>query len=221
LINIKMKMKKKISIAIFLVFVLSQLSMRADRLTTVNREEFEGKMEAYKFDTIYFNVYKFGKIYRTERFPVNEVWKIEFNEPRENVLASSFEMEAKYQKLRRGKRSKKIVLNAAAKWVDTGISVRIGQEILFSAVGSIHIDKKTQVLQDGELPLNVNAGKPLPNQPTGAVIARVGVGTRAEPFYVGADKAPFQMAQKGNLFLGINDFEFIDNSGSFEVTIYY
>ncbi|MCX6582662.1 MAG: hypothetical protein NT166_21010 [Candidatus Aminicenantes bacterium] len=212
-------MKKKISLYIFLVLFLSQSAMMADRLTTINRAEYEGKMEAYKFGTIYFNVYKFGKMYRTERFPADQVWKIEFNEPREKGLESSFEMEAIYKKLRRGKRVHKITINAATRWVDTGINIRIGQEILFSAEGSIYIDKQTQVFQDGQMPLNINAGKPLPNQPTGAIIARVG--TRAEPFYVGADKAPFQMAQKGNLFLGINDFDFIDNSGSFDVTIYY
>jgi hypothetical protein len=212
-------MKKKISLYIFLVLFLSQSAMMADRLTTINRAEYEGKMEAYKFGTIYFNVYKFGKMYRTERFPADQVWKIEFNEPREKGLESSFEMEAIYKKLRRGKRVHKITINAATRWVDTGINIRIGQEILFSAEGSIYIDKQTQVFQDGQMPLNINAGKPLPNQPTGAIIARVGA--RAEPFYVGADKAPFQMAQKGNLFLGINDFDFIDNSGSFDVTIYY
>lgn len=214
-------MKKKISIFIILVFFLSSLAIRADKLITVNRQEYEGKMEAYKFGTIYFNVYKFGKMYRTERFPAEEVWKIEFNEPREQGLESSFEMEAIYKKLRRGKRVHKITLNGATRWVDTGITVRIGQEILFSAEGFINIDKNTQVYQDGQMPLNINPGKPLPNQPTGAVIARVGTSTRAEPFYVGADKAPFQIAQKGNLFLGINDFDFSDNSGTFEVTIYY
>ncbi|MCU0289113.1 MAG: hypothetical protein MUF15_22310 [Acidobacteria bacterium] len=177
-------------------------------------------MEAYKFDTIYFNVYRFGKMYRTLRFPVSEVWKIEFNEP-QSVLGSSFEMETKYEKLRRGKKSKKMKLNANDKWIDTGITMRIGQEILFNITGSIYINKNTQVFQNGELHLNVNNAKPLPYQPTGAVIARVGVGSRAEPFYVGADKAPFQITQKGNLYLGINDFDFNDNSGSFEVTIYY
>lgn len=213
-------MKKKISLFILLVFFLSQWAIRADKLITVNRQEYEGKMEAYKFGTIYFNVYKFGKMYRTERFQSSEVWKIEFNEPREQGLESSFEMEAIYNKLRRGKRVHKIMLNAGTRWMDTGITVRIGQEILFSASGSIYIDKDTQVFQDGQMPLNVNAGKPLPNQPTGAIIAKIGT-KRVEPFYVGADKAPFQMSQKGNLFLGINDFDFSDNSGAFEVTIYY
>ena len=113
----------------------------------------------------------------------------------------------------------KITLNADQKWLDTGLVMKIGQEILFSASGSIYINEKSQVYQNGELTLNWNNKKPLPNQPTGAIIARVG--KRGEPFYVGDDKAPFQITQKGNLYLGINDYEFSDNNGYFIVTVFY
>ncbi len=209
------KMSKRIIILIVLVVFSFQL--RADKLTTVDRKEYEGKMVAFKYSTIYFNVYKFGKIYKTRRFPMYEVWKIEFNSPREG-LESSYEMESPYKKLRRGKRSKKVTLNANEKWMDTGIKLKMGQEILFSASGSIFINKDTQVYQNGESTLNWNNKKPLPNQPTGAIIARVG--KRGELFYVGDDKAPFQITQKGNLYIGINDFDLTDNSGQFTVTIY-
>lgn len=205
-------------IFIFIVLVIFSVQLRADKLTTVDRKEYEGKMVAFKFNTIFFNVYKFGKIYRTRRFPMYEVWKVEFNSPREG-LESSFEMESPYKKLRRGKRSKKATLNANEKWLDTGISLKMGQEILFAASGSIFIAKDTQVYQNGESTLNWNNKKPLPNQPTGAIIARVG--KRGEPFYVGDDKAPFQISQKGNLYIGINDYDLSDNSGQFIVTIYY
>jgi hypothetical protein len=210
------KMKKKFLLLFFLVIFL--LPLGADKLTTVDRKEYEGKMVAFKFDTIYFNVYKFGKVYRTVRFPLYNVWKIEFNSPKEG-LESSFELESNYRKLRRGKRNKKITLNANERWLDTGIKLRIGQEILFSATGSVYINKDTQVYQNGELTLNWNNKKTLPNQPTGAIIAKVG--KRGEPFYVGDDKAPFQISHKGNLYIGVNDFDFSDNSGQFTVTIYY
>ncbi len=193
--------------------------LKADKLTTIERQEYEGKMVAFKFNTIYFNIYKFGKVYKTERFPLYRVWKIEFNDPQKEGLGSSFEMESNYKKLRRGKRSKKLVLKAGQQWVDTGLEMRIGKEILFSATGSIYISKGVQVYQNGELTLNWNNKKSIPNQPTGAIIAKVG--KRGEPFYVGDDKAPFQITQKGNLYLGINDFDFNDNSGEFTVTIFY
>jgi hypothetical protein len=212
------KMSKKIVIisSVLVLFLLQPLI--ADKLITVDRQEYEGKMVAFKFNTVFFNVYKFGKIYRTRRFPLYEVWKIEFNTPRKEGLESSFEMESPYNKLRRGKRVKKITLEATERWMDTGITLKIGQEILFSASGSIYIDKDKRVYQNGESILNWNTKKQLPNQPTGAIIARVGKG---EPFYVGDDKAPFQIDQKGNLFIGVNDFDFSDNTGQFTITIYY
>lgn len=211
-------MKKTILLLIVLLTAVA-FQLQADKLITVDRQEYEGKMVAFKFNTVYFNVYKFGKIYRTRRFPLYEVWKVEFNTPKKEGLESSFEMESNYKKLRRGKRSKTLTLDADQKWVDTGIIVKIGQEILFSASGSIFIDKNTQVYQNGELTLNWNNKKSIPNQPTGAIIAKVG--KRGEPFYVGDDKAPFQITQKGNLFIGVNDFEFTDNTGKFTVTVYY
>lgn len=211
------KMKKKIIFLITLVIFIAQLS--TDTLTTIDRKEYEGKLVAFKFNTIYFNVYKFGKIIRTNRFPLYTVWKIEFNSPRKEGLESSFEMESRYKKWRRGKRIKKVTLNADQKWVDTGIKLKFGQEILFSATGCIYIDKDTQVYQNGELTLNQNNKKSIPNQPTGAIIAKVG--DKGVPFYVGNDKAPFQITREGSLFIGVNDFDFSDNSGKFIVKIHY
>jgi hypothetical protein len=210
-------MKKKKIFLITLVIFMTQLS--ADKLTTIDRKEYEGKLAAFKFGTIIFNVYKFGKYHTQKRFPLYEVWKIEFNSPRKEGLESPFEMESKYKKLRRGKRVKKITLSAEQKWLDTGIEVKIGQEILFSASGSIFIDKDTQVYQNGELTLNWKNKKSIPNQPTGAIIAKVG--DKGVPFYVGDNKTPFHITRKGNLYIGINDFDFSDNSGEFIVTVYY
>ncbi|MCP4219445.1 MAG: hypothetical protein GY765_32720 [bacterium] len=213
------KMKNLCKILVLLVLVTTTMTVYADTLTTVARKEFEGKMVAFKFDTVYFNVYKFGRMYKTIRFPLYEVWKIEFNSPKKEGLESSFEMESNYKKLRRGKRVKKLQLEATQRWVDSGVTMRIGQDILFEVSGQIYITKETRVFQNGELILDVNKNKAMPNQPTGSLVGRIG--KRGEPFYIGNDKAPFHMSLKGNLFIGVNDFDFKDNSGKFNVTIYY
>ncbi len=193
--------------------------LRGDFLYTVDRKVYEGKMVDFKYSTIYFNVYKFGKVHRTERFPLSMVWKIEFTEPQKEGMESRVDIEQNYNHLRKGKRIMKVLLPGNRKWVDTGLDVRIGQEILFSASGSIKINKNTLVYQSGEEYVNWNQNKPLPNQPTGAVIARVG--KNADLFYIGDDKAPFQMGGAGRLFLGINDDNAADNTGQFTITIYY
>jgi hypothetical protein len=190
-----------------------------DYLYTVDGQMYEGQMVAFKYNVIFFNVYKFGKFHRLIRFPLSQVWKIEFNQRQKEGLLSPFDIESSYDKFRQGKRKIVINLPGDQEWVDTGINVTIGQEILFSVSGFINIDEDTRVFQNGELKLNINRGKPLPNHPTGAVISKVG--ERGVPFYVGNDKAPFHMTKKNRLYVGINDFNFKDNSGSFKVTIYY
>ena len=81
-------MKKTILLLIVLL-TATAFQLQADKLITVDRQEYEGKMVAFKFNTVYFNVYKFGKIYRTRRFPLYEVWKVEFNTPKKEGLESS------------------------------------------------------------------------------------------------------------------------------------
>ncbi len=211
-------MMKKVTVLLVFTMLLV-LQVKSDTLVTVDRQVYEGKMVAFKYGTIIFNAYKFGKYHSKMSFPIYKVWKIEFNAPQKAGLESSFEIEQKYKKLRRGKRSKKIVLEGNEAWKDTGINLKEGQDILFSVSGSIYIADKMLVYQNGEVDVIWNKKKPLPHQPTGALIARVG--EKGSPFYVGNDKAPIQIPIEGKLFLGINDFKFDDNSGKFVISIYY
>jgi len=173
-----------------------------------------------RYETIFFNVYKLGQAEaHTLRIPISKVWKIEFSSEAPQKIQSAFEVEQKYQKIRRNKRSKTVDLDAAERWIDTGLVIRNGQDIMFSCSGSINIDSKTTVFQDGELNLVWNKMKTMPTQPTGALIARVG--EDGSPFYVGNNRAPMRISREGKLYVGINDFDFSDNSGSFRVVIYY
>ena len=104
-----------------------------------------------------------------------------------------FELETTYKKLRKGKRARSVELKADQDWIDTGIEVRIGQDILFNVTGSISIDEKHRVFPDGEITLRLNRGKPIPNPipNTGAKVTVTGrytttftgssTGTEADP----------------------------------------
>lgn len=202
-----------IMISLFLVSILS-----GDILYTIDNQVFEGEFVAYRYETIYFNVYKFGKISDSKRFPLFKVHKIIFNAKQEGV-ETSYELEQKYKKMRRGKKVIRVNLPSGKKWKDTGINLKIDQDILFSITGSIIIEKDHKVFHYGELNVKWNRKKQLPTQPTGAVIARIG--EEGNPFYVGNNKAPFKSKKKGRLFIGINDYKYSDNEGEFYVTIYY
>jgi len=202
-----------------LFFFLLFLYCRADFLYTVDGKVYEGKMVDFKYNTIYFNVYRFGTFYRSQRFPLAHVWKIEFNKPRSEGNQLLYETTQDYNKFRRGKKNKRIIVPGKTNWLDCGIDLRIGQEILFEVQGSILINPDTRVYADGEMEPRLNQAKQMPSQPTGALIAKIGI--HGKPFYIGDDKAPFQIGEKGRLFIGINDFDFSDNSGEFTVTIYY
>ena len=214
-----MTMKKTTIIMLAVLLLTLGLNLKSEVLYTVDGQAYEGKLVGFKYGNIIFNIYKFGKFHSSKRFPLYTVWKIIINEPRKDNLQSSFEMEDKYKELRKGKRSKRIMLAGTQKWVDTGIEVKIGQDILFSVSGAIFINKDTKVFQVGEMDIKWDKRKPMPNQPLGALIAKVA--SRGAPFYVGDDKAPFHMSKAGNLFIGINDYNLSDNAGQFTITIYY
>lgn len=214
-----MKKNNKNLMIVLCFLILLQVDLSGDFLYTVDGKVFEGQMVAFKYNVIFLNVYRFGKFHRLMRFPLSQVWKIEFNKREKEGLLSSFDIESSYEKFRQNKRKKTIVIKGKQNWLDTGINVNIGQEVLFSVTGFINIDENTRVFQNGELKLTLNKTKPLPHHPTGAVISKIG--ERGKPFYVGNDKAPFHMTRKNRLYIGINDFNFEDNSGSFKITIYY
>ncbi len=209
----KFKILMSVCIYLFTAFVLV-----SDTLYTTDNQVYEGKFVSYRYETIYFNVYKFGKVSDTKRFPISKVHKIVFN-PKQEGASTSFELKQEYKRLRRGKRVLKIKLFANKDWVDTGINLKSGQKILFLITGSISIKKDHKVFHYGELNVKWDKNKQLPTQPTGAVIAKIS--EEGAPFYVGNNKAPFRIKKKGRLYIGINDSNFTDNKGNFIVFIYY
>jgi hypothetical protein len=109
--------------------------------------------------------------------------------------------------------------------VDTGIDLRTGDQVTISASGNITAGRRAGVVApDGgrvsaASALGVGA-YPVPNAGVGALIGvlRTPSGQLSQPFFVGSQLA-FNSPADGRLFLLVNDDNYSDNSGSFDVRI--
>lgn len=111
-----------------------------------------------------------------------------------------------------------VVVEARERWMDTGIDVQARDLLLFDARGTI------QVGDDGVRDIATADGAPRGNQSldvqmltqrAGALVGRIG---HSPPFFVGSNGLVVA-STVGRLYLGVNDDDFRDNVGAFEVTI--
>jgi hypothetical protein len=110
-----------------------------------------------------------------------------------------------------------IQVDGARAWTDTGITVRRGDRIRFSASGQVafRTGGGDMVGPQGS-PTELSPTAPVPALGVGALIGRVGTGA---PFPIGANSQLMTMPANGKLYLGINDAGVSDNSGAFVVTV--
>jgi PA-IL-like protein len=101
-------------------------------------------------------------------------------------------------------------------WTDTGILVRSGDRIAFSVSGQIQIAPRTTVGPDGDPNSPGRSSYPVRMMNSGGLVARVG---NSAAFPIGGTANQIEMPATGRLLLGINDDNFRDNGGAFEVTI--
>ena len=105
-----------------------------------------------------------------------------------------------------------VTVDAKHPWVDSGLIVRKGERLTFQAEGTIQWGSKPDEVAGPE-GHDAKAGK----LGKGGLIGRVGYS--GKPFPIGSVRMPIAMPKSGKLFLGINDFIFSDNAGSFAVKI--
>jgi hypothetical protein len=118
-----------------------------------------------------------------------------------------------------GMRERDVSVDSWIPWKDSGVDVRAGQTVYFSANGHVRWGPNRQDGPAGEHGSPRNDQRPIPSRPAAALIGRVGDGD--ECFFIGDDQGPIRMRSSGRLFLGINDDYLKDNTGSFRVTVYY
>lgn len=106
--------------------------------------------------------------------------------------------------------------NTSNGWTNSGWVVKKGQRIRISGEGKVSLGKGQTSTPSGEPKLE-DGQKLLKNVPTGALIAVIGDDNN-DFIYVGAERE-FTATRDGALFLGINEGNLNDNSGSYNVKI--
>ena len=106
--------------------------------------------------------------------------------------------------------------NTSNGWTNSGWVVRKGQRIRISGEGNVSLGKGKSCSPSGDSDI-VDERKLLKSVPTGALIAVIGDDNN-EFIYIGATRE-FTATRDGTLFLGINEGNLNDNSGSFSVKI--
>lgn len=110
-----------------------------------------------------------------------------------------------------------ITVRGAVDWVDTGLTVKRGQSLQFQASGQVYYARDNGAFSGPEGKGAAASQFPVPQLPVGALIGKVGV--NGTPFAIGNTTNGIAMPATGRLFLGVNDDQFDDNSGSFRVVV--
>lgn len=106
--------------------------------------------------------------------------------------------------------------NTANGWTNSGWVVKKGQRIRISGTGEVSIGRGKTTSPSGLYDLE-DKDKLLKSVPTGALIAVIGDDNN-EFIYIGSERE-FTASRDGALFLGLNEGNLNDNTGSFDVKI--
>lgn len=110
-----------------------------------------------------------------------------------------------------------ITVSARQAWTPTGITVRRGEQLSFTADGEIRISGNSDDVASasGVRVQRFDPRAPMPQVLVGALIGRIG---NSAPFGIGT-QGTFPAPAAGQLFLGVNDSNVSDNEGEFRVQV--
>jgi len=106
--------------------------------------------------------------------------------------------------------------NSSNGWTNSGLVVRRGQRLRISASGRVNLGLNRYSTPDG-LPSVMDKDKLMRNQPTGGLIAVIGDDN--DDFIFIGHGHDFVAQRDGVLFLGVNEGNLSDNTGTFDVVI--
>ncbi len=110
-------------------------------------------------------------------------------------------------------------VNAGRNWTLSNLMVRSGQQIWFT-VGDDSVSycsgSPDAASADG-VPNSANMNLPVPESNACSLIGKIG--EQGKPFLIGFQRTPVVSETSGQLFLGVNDNNFEDNKGQFDVFV--
>ncbi|MCA1565134.1 MAG: hypothetical protein LC803_05770 [Acidobacteria bacterium] len=106
--------------------------------------------------------------------------------------------------------------NVSNGWNDSGLMVRAGQRLRITATGRVSLGGGQMSTPTG-LPRLADRDKLMRNEPTGGLIAVIG-DDNDDFIFLGASRE-FTAQRDGRLFLGVNEGNLADNSGTYDVTV--
>ncbi|HEY2963481.1 MAG TPA: hypothetical protein VGJ37_13745 [Pyrinomonadaceae bacterium] len=106
--------------------------------------------------------------------------------------------------------------NANNGWTNSGLVVRKGQRLRISASGRVSLGRGRFSTPAGLATIN-DAEKLMRNEPTGALIAVIGDDN--DDFILIGPRREFVAQRDGVLFLGVNEGDLADNTGSYDIVI--
>jgi hypothetical protein len=191
------------------VLLCAQTAILADVLTFRDGRRVEGVLVSVRGDTIEFEQAD-GRVRRYDRADVRG---IQFDDGRTG--RDRFDT----PRARAALRERSVTVDARKPWTDTGVDLRSGQDVVFSATGTVRWGPNRRDGAAGERNSPRNPGRPMPDRNAAALIGKIG--ENGDPFFIGDEREAMRLRGSGRLFLGLNDDYLNDNSGSLRVVVSY
>lgn len=176
---------------------------------------FANEIQSILFETPQLNATNRNAAY-TEPAPVPQKPVLTTAEPKPKLQTSGSNSSSNSTVKPIGWSVKVLADNTANGWTNTGWVVKKGQRIRISADGTVSLGKGRSSNPSGNADLN-DVQKLLKNVPTGALIAVIGDDNN-DFIYIGAERE-ITATRDGALFLGLNEQDLDDNSGSYNAKV--
>jgi hypothetical protein len=202
---------KRLVAAVSLSVVVAGAIASADTLVLTNGRRVQGELLGVFGREIEFED-RSGSGRRVLRVPRADIARIEFQDDRSGNNQDAGVV------IPRRLRERTVVVSSTDAWNDTGVELRAGQEVYFQTSGQVTWSPNRRVDANGTRNSKADTDRPLPDRPSGALIGRIG---ERDVFFIGLDVGPYRVRANGRLYLGVNDDEVGDNTGSFRVLVSY
>ena len=194
----------------------AQAFILADTLVLRDGRRVGGVLVGIRGDTIEFEHQSGRERGRVIRYERADVRTIEFEN---GGSGNRYREDGDAGGARTGMRERQLLVESRTAWTDSGVELRAGQAVLFTASGEVRWGPNRRDGAAGERNSPFNQGRPMPDRNAAALIGKIG--ENGDPFFIGDAKEAIRVRGSGRLFLGLNDDYLGDNAGSLRVVIAY